>query len=1071
MAELLSDALEELQTSLEELSTAEEEIYQQNEELAKSHKNLEAERQRYMELFDRAPDGYLVTDPEGNIQEANYAAAAMLSLSQDLLAGKPMIDFVTDADRLAFRTHLHLAQLRQVAKVSDWDLLLQPRVGASIPASISVSLVHDAKGQLTGLRWLLHDITARKKVDKARQAAKDILEINNRHIELKPFLKECVDYLKNFSGCAAVGIRILDREGNIPYQAYDGFSQSFFEMESPLSIKSDLCMCINVIKGETDPALPFYTKGGSFYMNGTTRFLATVSKEAKGETRNICNKVGYESVALIPIRLRNSILGLIHLADTRENMVPLYMVEVLEQVGAQMGVALDRVQVQQALMESEERERARSNELEAVLDTAPIAIWIAHDPLCHKITGNAYADQNIMQAPRGINVSSSALPGDQVVCYKVFRKGIELPPEDMPAQVTAATGKPVVDEELDLIFPDGRTVQLIESAVPLFDAEGRVRGAVIAGADVTELKMAEDELRAARDELEHRVYERTAELQDSRDELEVINEELQAEIEEHEKTERELLKAKDAAEEAVRAKAAFMANMSHELRTPMNAVIGMTSILLEEPMTPEHKDSLETIRNSGNALLALINDVLDFSKIGRENAELELQPFDLRRCVEEAIDLVAAKASEKGLDLTYTYDKFAPEAILGDPARLRQVLANLLSNAVKFTKKGEVAISVSSLKLEGGNYEIHFTVADTGIGIPHDQMDKLFLPFSQVESSLSRNYEGTGLGLAISKKLAEMMGGKIWVESKEGVGSIFHFTIKAETALTPEATPKRLPTGPQPHLSGKHVLIVDDNKTVRKILSHQVYSWGMMPMIAASGQEALSRVRAGGVFDIAILDLNMPDMNGITLAEEIRKCRRDLPMVALAPVGQRPPLELFTASLTKPIKPVQLYDTLTGILTNQPATDQPALTQDKAQAEPQAGVSTLRILLAEDNVSSQKVALKMLEKMGYRADLAASGVEVLQAIERQPYDLVLMDIKMPEMDGLEATRQIRRRWPAAEQPKVIAITAYGLEGDREKCLAAGMDGYISKPMKMNELEDALSKCREHFLKEGVGVCR
>ncbi len=523
-------------------------------------------------------------------------------------------------------------------------------------------------------------------------------------------------------------------------------------------------------------------------------------------------------------------------------------------------------------------------------------------------------------------------------------------------------------------------------------------------------------------------------------------------ITERKMAEKEMLKAKDAAEEATKVKAAFMANMSHELRTPMNAVIGMTSILLEEPLTPEQRDFVETIRNSGGSLLALINDILDFSKMDREKAELELQPFDLRRCVEEALDLVAARATEKGLDLAYTFDKLVPEAVVGDPARLRQILANLLSNAVKFTKKGEVVLTV-----DAKDQEIHFAVTDTGIGIPQDQMDQLFLPFSQIDSTLSRNYEGTGLGLAISKTLVEMMGGNIWVESEKDIGSAFHFMIKAETAPASEVKPKlkRLPAGPQPQLSGKHVLIVDDSRAIRKTLSHQVYSWGMIPMIATSGQEALSRVRAGGIFDIAILDLNMPDMDGVTLAKEVRNYRKNLPMVALASIGQRSPPELFDASFTKPIKPVQLYDTITGVLDGQMA-GQTVQMHDQTQTADKIGVNlkSLRILLAEDNVLSQKVVLKMLEKLGYNADMVANGVEVLHAIERQPYDLVLMDIKMPEMDGLEAARAIRGM-SGIKQPKIIAITAYAMAGDREKCLEAGMDGYIPKPVQIDDLRAAL----------------
>ncbi len=387
-----------------------------------------------------------------------------------------------------------------------------------------------------------------------------------------------------------------------------------------------------------------------------------------------------------------------------------------------LGITHDITERKQA---EEQRQRLaqeladRASELQAVLNAAPVAVWIAHDPECRRITGNVYADQ-ILQTSHGGNVSRSALPGEAAVSYKVFRNGVELQPEEMPAQVATATGRSVLGDELELIFPDGRAIHLIESAEPLFDAEGQVRGAVIAGADVTQLKLAEEALRRSRDELELRVQERTADLSEAKENLEVINEELQAAneelqigITEHEKMEKELQKAKEAAEESVRAKAAFLANMSHELRTPMNSIIGFTSLLLEEPLSLEYKDWLDTMKMNGDALLALINDVLDFSKLEKEKIELELHPFDLRQRVEESLDLVSTKAAEKGLDLAYTIDSNVPETIIGDSARLRQVLANLLSNAVKYTDKGDVVISISSEPEEEG-HEIHFAVQGYG---------------------------------------------------------------------------------------------------------------------------------------------------------------------------------------------------------------------------------------------------------------------------------------------------------------------------------------------------------------------
>ncbi len=523
--------------------------------------------------------------------------------------------------------------------------------------------------------------------------------------------------------------------------------------------------------------------------------------------------------------------------------------------------------------------------------------------------------------------------------------------------------------------------------------------------------------------------------------------------------EKELMAAKDAAEEAVRAKAAFLANMSHEIRTPMNSVIGFTSILLEEPLTPEHRDWIDSIRINGEALLALINDILDFSKLEKEKTELELHPFDLRQRIEESLDLVSTKAAEKGLDLAYTIDSNIPETIITDSGRLRQVLANLLSNAVKFTDAGEVIISVSSKPGEE-DHEIHFAVKDTGIGMPQSQMSKLFQPFSQINTSISRPNEGTGLGLAISKKLVELMGGRIWVESETGKGSTFHFTIKAKAV--PEDKAGKLPAGNQPELANKSVLIVDDNKNIRRILAQQIHSWGMIPIIASSGYEALDRAQKGIILDAAILDVSMPDMDGITLAEAIRKYRKDLPLVMLTSVGQHIPPDLSAVSLAKPIKPMHLYDTLTGLFEGRPLQ-----MQEHIQAVNSASITPLRILLAEDNVSSQKITQGMLKKLGCRADVVSNGIEVIQALERQPYDVVLMDLRMPEMDGFTATKEIREHWPN-NGPRIIAITAYALDGFREKCTEAGMDDYIAKPVKMEELREALAGISPRLGEGGKG---
>jgi PAS domain S-box-containing protein len=605
---------------------------------------------------------------------------------------------------------------------------------------------------------------------------------------------------------------------------------------------------------------------------------------------------------------------------------------------------------------------------------------------------------------------------------------------------------------------DGRLFHLLLNAGPLRNAGGQIIGCVVTLSDISECKRVEGELRQAHDDLEMRVQVRTAELQRANENLEVVNEELRFEIDERKRTEEELVKAKDAAEAAAQAKTQFMANMSHELRTPMNAIIGLTNLLLYEDLTPEHRDFVETIRNSSDSLLTTINDILDFSKMEKEYIALEEQPFNLRQCIEEALDLVAAMAAGKGLELVYILDKDVPENIISDPARLRQVLVNLLSNAVKFTEEGEVVLSA----YQQGD-EIHFAVRDTGIGIAREDMGKLFQPFSQIDSRLARNYDGTGLGLAISRKLVELMGGMIWADSEPESGSVFHFTIKAKEAEAPSAAASQL-TNPQPQLQGRTALIVDDNRTVRRVLGALVKSWGMIPMVADSGRKALDLIQSGGSFDVAIIDANMPEMDGFALAEQI--CRheghrhRHMPLVLLALLGQSGDPTIFDISLTKPIKPIQLFNALMNIFTSRPVEEASTSKQIEEMGshpvEP-ADQSPARILIAEDVVSSQKVARQMLKKLGHRADIAANGLEVLEALNRQPYDIVFMDVRMPVMDGFEATRAIRERWPKAKQPRIIAITAFALAGDRETCLEAGMDDYIGKPVVIEDIKRILDK--------------
>jgi signal transduction histidine kinase/DNA-binding response OmpR family regulator len=618
--------------------------------------------------------------------------------------------------------------------------------------------------------------------------------------------------------------------------------------------------------------------------------------------------------------------------------------------------------------------------------------------------------------------------------------------------------------EAEDYFPDfpGGGRWLFFTAAPLYDDFGKVIGAIETLQDITERKLAEIALHDLNADLEARVAERTREMREA-------NESLKRTIVLQEETQAKLIISQQAAERANKMKSEFLANMSHEIRTPLNAVIGMGSLLEDTHLDHVQREFVQTIRTSGEALLVLINDILDYSKIEAGHLDLESHPFDLMDCVDTALELVSLRAVEKGIELINDLNPALPRTVVGDITRTRQILVNLLTNAVKFTHYGHILVCIELVEGCPGEtldtaapVTLRCSVRDTGIGIPPDKMDRLFKSFSQVDASTTRKYGGTGLGLAISKRLAELMGGEMWVESSgiPGEGATFSFTLQVP------ATTQAMSAWEANHrneLLGKRVLVVDDNPANLRIVERVADSFAMNSIAYLSAEDAVIAVRDGLDFDLALLDMQMPEMDGADLARLITAAPagQDKPLILLSSLGV--PLSaadqaLFFATLSKPYRFSALFELM--VRSQQQArkvqSARAAPSPVRQAALPVPAVQPLRILLVEDNLINQRVAIHLLSKLGYGATLANHGGEAIAAMRRERFDLVLMDMQMPEIDGIEATRLIRQEWAADECPRIVALTANAMDADRVRCLEAGMDDYLSKPIRPDELARVLA---------------